>query len=85
MKKLIYAVMLLLGLSMTNISCSNSPEAQAKSDAKAVVKALEKNDPKAKEKAWAKFAEHKIYYDNKGEGKRFQDAFDKAAAEAMKH
>lgn len=78
MKRLMYAVMLLLGLSMATVSCSTSPEAQAKKDAKAIVKALEKDDEKAESKAWDNFAVHKQSYENKGKGRRFQDAFDEA-------
>lgn len=83
MKKITYAVVLLLGLSMTMVSCSTSPEAQAKKDAKAVVRAMDKNDKKAEEKAWEKFVIHKQAYDKKGEGKRYQDAFDEAAAKEI--
>ena len=78
MKKLIYAAVILLGLGILNVSCSTSPEAQAKKDAKAIVRAMDKDDKKAEEKAWENFAIHKQTYDNKGEGRRFQDAFDEA-------
>ena len=41
-KRFVYAAMLLLGLSMISVSCSTSPEAQAKEDAKVMNRALEK-------------------------------------------
>ena len=79
MKKIMYAAMLLLSLSMTSVSCSpSSPEAQAKKDAKAIVRAMDKEDAQAKENAWSKFAIHKQAYEKKGEGDRFQKAFDDA-------
>lgn len=83
MKKIMYAVMLLLGLSMVNVSCSTTPEAQAKKDAKAIEKALDKGDKKAEEKAWENFVTHKQYYENQGKGRAFQDAFDEAAAKKI--
>ena len=83
MKRFVYAIMLLLGLSIVSVSCSTSPEAQAKKDAKAVAKALDKKDAKAKEKAWANFAIHKQSYEKKGEGKRYQDTFDDAIAKEI--
>lgn len=83
MKKLMYAVMLLLGLSIISVSCSTSPEAQAKKDAKAIIKAMDKGNKKAEDKAWENFAIHKQYYENQGKGRAFQDAFDEAAAKEI--
>ena len=83
MKKLMYTVMLLLGLSIVSVSCSTSPEAQAKKDAKAVVKAMDKGNKKAEEKAWENFAIHKQNYENQGKGRAFQDAFDDAVAKEL--
>lgn len=45
MKKTLYAVMLLFGLGMISVSCSTSPEVQAKKDAKVMNRALEKMMP----------------------------------------
>ena len=75
--------MLLLGLSMVSVSCSTSPEAQAKKDAKAIVKAMDKGNKKDEDKAWENFANHKQYYENQGKGKAFQDAFDEAVAKEL--
>lgn len=83
MKRFLYAVMLLLGLGIVSVSCSTSPEAQAKKDAKAVVKAMDKEDAKAEKKAWENFAIHKQSYEKKGEGERFQDAFDDAVVKEI--
>ena len=83
MKRFICAVMLLLGLSMVSVSCSTSPEAQAKKDAKAIVKAMDKGNKKDEDKAWENFANHKQYYENQGKGKAFQDAFDEAVAKEL--
>lgn len=80
MKKIMYAVVLLLGLSMTNVSCSTSPEAQAKKDAKAFYKALEDDDEEAERKASQKSHEHARNYDmngKPGEFERYRDAYAK--------
>ena len=83
MKKMMYAVMLLLGLSIVSVSCSTSPEAQAKKDAKAIVKAMDKGNKKAEEKAWEYFAIHKQNYEKQGKGRAFQAAFDEAVAKEI--
>ena len=67
MRKIMYAAMLLLGLSMTNVSCSTSPEAQAKKDAKAMNKALEKNDVDAMTKAQHSMEKHLHKYSDDSE------------------
>ena len=64
MKKLMCAVMLLLGMSMTSVSCSTSPESQAKKDAQAMNRALEKNDGDAMLKAERTMKKHLNNYSN---------------------
>ena len=85
MKKILYAVVFLLGLSLTSVSCStsSSPEEQAKKDARAIVRAMNNNDKKAEDKAWENYGIHKQGYENNGEGRRFQDAFDEAVYNEM--
>ena len=78
-----YAAMLLLGLSIVSVSCSTSPEAQARKDAKAIVKAMDKGNKEDEDKAWANFAKHRQYFENQGKGKAFQDAFDNAVAKEL--
>lgn len=79
-----YAVMLLLGLSMVNNSCNNSIdnsiEGTAKRDAKAYYKALDDGDDEAKEKAKTIIYEHAQYYDMNGKPDdyaRYEEALDK--------
>ena len=73
-----YAVMLLLGLSILCVSCSTSPESQAKQDAKAIYKAHDRGDLKAEDKAWDNYAIHLQMYEDQGKGRVFEDAFDEA-------
>lgn len=76
MKKLIYAAMLLLGLSMTIVSCSVSPEEQAKKDAKAMNRALEKNDTDAMMKAERNRGKHlNQYSDDRDKYFRYADTY----------
>ena len=75
MKKLMYAVLLLLGLSMVSVSCSSSPEKDARQDAKAYCRALDKGDVKAEQKAIQQSDKHAVYYDSKGEYSRYRDAY----------
>lgn len=65
MKKIMYATTLLIGLSMMVVSCSVSPEKQAIKDAKAMNKALEKNDVDAMTKAEKTMEKHLQKYDYK--------------------
>lgn len=67
MKRFVYAAMLLLGLSMISVSCSTSPEAQAKEDAKVMNRALEKNDADAMRKAERTMKKHLNKYSNNRE------------------
>ena len=64
MKKTLYAVMLLFGLGMISVSCSTSPEVQAKKDAKVMNRALEKNDANAMRKAERTMKKHLNKYSN---------------------
>lgn len=64
MKKFIYSAILLLVLGIVNNSCSSSPEAQAKKDAKSMNKALEKNDADAMRKAERTMEKHLNKYSN---------------------
>lgn len=75
MKRFMYAVMLLLGLSMVSVSCSSSPEKDARRDAKAYCRTLDKGDAKAEQKAVQQSDEHAAYYDSKGEYSRYRDAY----------
>jgi hypothetical protein len=52
MRKVIYAVMLLLGLSMMSSSCSSSPESLAKKDAEAMETSYESNAPTLEDYSW---------------------------------
>lgn len=72
MKKLMYAVMLLLGLGIVNTSCDNSIEGTAKRDAKAYVDALEDGDSEAEREASKRSHEHANYYDMKGKPGDFE-------------
>lgn len=67
MKKTLYAVMLLFGLGMISVSCSTSPEVQAKKDAKVMNRALEKNDANAMRKAERTMKKHLNKYSNNRE------------------
>lgn len=67
MKKTLYAVMLLFGLGMISVSCSTSPELQAKKDAKVMNRALEKNDANAMRKAERTMKKHLNKYSNNRE------------------
>jgi hypothetical protein len=67
MKKTLYAVMLLFGLGMISVSCSTSPEVQAKKDAKVINRALEKNDANAMRKAERTMKKHLNKYSNNRE------------------
>lgn len=75
MKKILYAVMLLLGLSMM-VSCSVSPEEQAKKDAKAMNRALENNDADAMTKAERAMEKHlNKYSDDRDKYFRYVDTY----------
>ena len=65
MKRFVYAVMLLLGLSLVSPSCAPSPEKAGKRDAKAMCRAIEKDDSKARFKANNSFAKHRVYFQKK--------------------
>ena len=67
MKKTLYTVMLLFGLGMISVSCSTSPEVQAKKDAKVMNRALEKNDANAMRKAERTMKKHLNKYSNNRE------------------
>lgn len=85
MKRFVYAVMLLLGLSLVSPSCAPSPEKAGKRDAKAMCRAIEKDDSKARFKANNSFAKHRVYFQKKNQFDEFYDAYtkymDKYAAE----
>ena len=75
MKRLVYAAMLLLGLSMM-VSCSVSPEEQAKKDAKAMNRALENNDADAMTKAERAMEKHlNKYSDDRDKYFRYVDTY----------
>ena len=80
MKKLIYAVMLLLGLSMVNTSCDNSIEGTAKRDAKRYVDALVDEDEEAISKA-NKLTD--MHAHSCGDYDRYKEAFAKYAGEYL--
>lgn len=64
MKKTMFAVTLLLSLCLSFGSCSVSPETQAIKDAKAMNRALEKNDADAMMKADKTMERHLKKYSN---------------------
>ena len=85
MKRFVYAVMLLLGLSLVSPSCAPSPEKAGKRDAKAMCRAIEKDDSRARFKANNSFTKHRVYFQKKNQFDEFYDAYtkymDKYAAE----
>lgn len=82
-----YAVVLLLGLSMISTSCDNSIEGTAKRDAKAYVKALEDGDSEAEAKASKRSLEHARNYDMNGKSgdcERYKQAYAKYLEQYVK-
>lgn len=77
MKRFLYAVMLLLGLSIVCPSCTPSTEKAGKRDAKAMCRAIEKQDSKAMRKAEESFYNHGVHFKKKNKFDEFYDAYTK--------
>ena len=60
---------------MVSVSCSSSPEKDARQDAKAYCRALDKGDAKAEQEAIQQSDKHAAYYDGKGKYSRYRDAY----------